>query len=856
MTSSICFNRRVALLHAALLVALLGLALPAVAAGADYAPQQVIVDYAANASAEQRAALRQELGVTEAQGLVGGHMVVYKVAEDMPVPAAAQRARDKGFVEAASPDYILTTDALPNDPELESQWGLRNFGQEISGSPGVPGTDIGAAKAWDVTTGSDSMLIAVIDTGINYTHPDLASRIAINPGEYGAGKQNNGIDDDEDGFVDNWRGWDFVGEDNDATDTGGHGTAMAGIAAASGNDGIGITGAIQNARILPLRAGEDTTLLTSRVSAAINYAAQKGAKVVNMSFSSESDAGWSAITNNPQILFVAAAGNYGSNSKRYPCAIEASNLLCVAAITHHNVLAGFSNYGPSWVDLGAPGSEILSTTWDGIYRWETGTSPATAITSGAAALVRVAHPGWTPSEVIDRILETTDPVPTLQGKVATGGRINVGKALDLVAPTVTITKAPAALTNERNPVVEFTSSEEGVEFQCRVNAGAWLSCQSGVKVTTTLDGPYSFSVRARDEADNVGEPTTIVFTLDTVPPSTEITSGPAPIEASSGASFAYDSTEPGSFECRIDDDAWAACPWGKISYSGLADGPRTFYVRAVDQAGNADPTSPQWSWIVNAQAPRTTITARPPNLSNQDQASFDFNASEPSSFECRIDGGGWLPCSSGVSYADLADGSHVFEVRATDSAGTVEEQPPSVSWTVDTVAPTVSILSGPPARAAQRTVTLTYASEPGATFQCRLDDAVFVPCPDGGAVTYRNLAATEHAFEVRATDQAGNTGSAARWSFEILAAGAAGAKRPKTRLLRKPPRRSSKRVVVFRLAGGVRYRYKLDGKRWRTTRRPVIRLRVKPGKHELRAVAINAAGVADPRPIKYRFRTR
>jgi subtilisin family serine protease len=267
----------------------------------------------------------------------------------------------------AEPNFIYRASAIPNDPRFGSAWGLDNTGQIVNGSSGTPDADIDAPEAWDSTTGSRDVVVAVIDSGIAYNHPDLAANIWRNPGESGGGKDSNGIDDDGNGFVDDWRGWDFVSDDNAPRDLLGHGTHVAGTIGAVGNDGIGTTGVNWQVSLMPVRVLNAQGSGTSAdVGAAINYAAANGADVINVSLGGEgfSAAVGSAIAAAASSLVAVAAGNDATNndtSASYPCNYASANIVCVGATDQADGLAGYSNHGVVNVDLAAPGSLVLST---------------------------------------------------------------------------------------------------------------------------------------------------------------------------------------------------------------------------------------------------------------------------------------------------------------------------------------------------------------------------------------------------------------------------------------------------------------------------------------------------------------
>jgi subtilisin family serine protease len=262
----------------------------------------------------------------------------------------------------AEPNWRREMFWIPNDPRFGEQWSLRNTGQAVFGQHGLAGADERATGAWDLGTGSPNVKVAVVDTGISFTHPDLAGNIWTNAGEI----PGNGIDDDLNGYTDDIHGWDFDGQDNNPTDTSdvdqGHGTFVSGIIGAEGNNGLGIAGINWDVSLMPLRA----PLTLAGEVAAFNYAKNNGAKIVNYSAGSNqlSASEKAAIDNAPDVLFVAAAGNGHINIDAdpiYPCAYPEPNVICVTSTDQRDRLSAFSDIGPTSVDLAAPGENILST---------------------------------------------------------------------------------------------------------------------------------------------------------------------------------------------------------------------------------------------------------------------------------------------------------------------------------------------------------------------------------------------------------------------------------------------------------------------------------------------------------------
>ncbi|MFZ5594961.1 MAG: S8 family serine peptidase [Pseudomonadota bacterium] len=369
-------------------------------------------------------------------------------AAEALMEAYARRA-DVEFVE---PNYIFHVQATPNDPRFPEQWSLNNTGQ----TGGTPGADIGAVRAWDKQKGGASIIVADIDTGVDYTHPDLAANMWVNPGEIAG----NGIDDDGNGFIDDVRGWDFANNDNNPMDDHGHGTHTAGTIGAAGNNAIGVTGVAWNVRIMPLKFISGNGSGTSFGAAqAILYAARMGARISSNSWGggafSQAIENAIATANQMGMLFVVAAGNANTNNDTtasFPCNSTQPNVLCVAATDSNDQKASFSNYGALSVDLGAPGVSILSTVPTAScamcsssgYRFASGTSMATPHVAGAAALVRSQFPALGAVDIKNLLMSSVDKVSALTGKTVTGGRLNVARAVSAAAITVTARGTPVS----------------------------------------------------------------------------------------------------------------------------------------------------------------------------------------------------------------------------------------------------------------------------------------------------------------------------------------------------------------------------------------------------------------------------
>jgi thermitase len=417
------------------------------------APNEIIVRFEPGLSAAERDAIRADAGTALDRALPIGGMQLLDVAPDRSALAAERALEREDGVLYAEPNGTRRLFLRPNDPLFPQLWGMENTGQ-VLGTPGTPDADTDAADAWDVAGGAGAV-VAVVDSGVDATHPDLAPNAWRNPGESGAGRESNRADDDGNGMVDDWRGWDFVGDDSNPADENDHGTHLAGTIGARRGNALGVAGIADNSPLMPLRvfdAGGSGTVADA--ISAYAYAAAKGARVVNLSFGSgrafraEQD----AIAALPGMLFVAAAGNGGPDgvgddndrAPQYPCAYPVPNLVCVAASDNRDRLARFSNFGASSVDLGAPGVEILSTLPGGTYEWHDGTSMAAPHVSGAAALLWGAVPSASASAIGSALLAGTDARPGFSGRTVTGGRLNVLSSLRILLGAGSASPAPAA----------------------------------------------------------------------------------------------------------------------------------------------------------------------------------------------------------------------------------------------------------------------------------------------------------------------------------------------------------------------------------------------------------------------------
>jgi hypothetical protein len=307
---------------------------------------------------------------------------------------------------------------------------MHNTGQ----SGGVVDADIDAPEAWDISTNSSNLIVAVIDTGVDYTHPDLAANMWTNTVERNG---SPGVDDDGNGYIDDIYGYDFYNSDGNPMDDHGHGTHVSGTIGAVGNNGQGVAGVCWTAKIMALKfIGSGGSGYDSDAIDCIEYAVQMGAKVTSNSWGggSYSQALKDAIdaAGAAGVLFVAAAGNDARNNDvfpHYPSSFDSANIIAVLSTDKYDVKSSFSCYGAVSVDLGAPGSNIYSCIPGSQYTYMNGTSMATPHVSGACALVWSVCPYLSSAAIKDIILQTTDPLPALDGLCVSGGRLNLYNAL-------------------------------------------------------------------------------------------------------------------------------------------------------------------------------------------------------------------------------------------------------------------------------------------------------------------------------------------------------------------------------------------------------------------------------------------
>ena len=414
-----------------------------------------------------------------------GGLQVLQLAVGESVPSAITTYQQSGLVEYAEPDFIRHLNASPNDPKYTdgTLWGLNNTGQ----SGGVADADIDAPEGWDVLNSASNIIVAVLDTGIRSTHEDLATNIWVNP-------------------LDGGYGWNALTGTNNPADDEGHGSLVSGALGAAGNNGKGVVGVAWQVRIMACKCFNSArTAFDSDIITCIEFARTNGAKIINASFDSPSlslslsNAIYAA--RNDGIILVASAGNSAvdiDSSPRYPACYNIDNIVSVAATTRNDTLWSLSNYGATNVDLAAPGNQITSTFFlanNSYIGSLSGTSFSAPYVAGACALMLAKYPMETHQEIIARVLNAADPLPALAGKCATGGRLNLRKALSppiQLTPLTTAADAPFRLRVSAGPnrtcVVEASTNLTGWSpvFTNTTAAAGWFDYTNGVPANTLI----------------------------------------------------------------------------------------------------------------------------------------------------------------------------------------------------------------------------------------------------------------------------------------------------------------------------------------------------------------------------------
>lgn len=463
-------------------------------------------------------AIAAEMGVSAdmAYGIGRGRWAALRTTGIVTEQAIARAQAKFSALVNIEPDRISHTERVPNDPLFPDQWEHQNVGQNFANVDGVVDADIDSTDAWDKTIGSQDVLIAIIDTGVQLDHPDLQANIWTNPGEIAG----NGIDDDGNGFTDDMHGWDFGEADNNPDDEEGHGTSCAGIIGAVGNNNIGTAGVAWNVGLVALKiADRYGSLVESAIIGAHDYATmmrERGTNIVasnnsyggyDSEFYKDAPTGFKAERDAIQAfidsggVFVASAGNEGRDNDNtafvsYPASYNLPGLVAVAATDQTDALIAQpmwwwgSNYGAESVDLGAPGLWNAAPAVGSAYTLFAGTSSAGPAVAGAVALLKSYKPNASPEEIRRALIDGVDPVPSLQGRVVSGGRLNVNRSLEIIGRD-----GPIVHRVDPGPVTSQISNTTGTPIRS-------ITVHFNKAINGSLLSPTGVSL-VRNGADNI-----------------------------------------------------------------------------------------------------------------------------------------------------------------------------------------------------------------------------------------------------------------------------------------------------------------------------------------------------------------
>jgi subtilisin family serine protease len=490
---------------------------------APHVPGEVLVTFKRGVSALDRNTTHTGFDSVVIDRIPQAGIEVVKSSPGVSTEALLQRYRSSPLVERVQPNYIHhEASNPPNDPKFSQQWSLNNTAHSGTCNPaGTYDADIDAPEAWDFVTGNPNVVVAVLDGGVNYNHPDLLGNIWSNPYD----DCSNGIDNDGDGLIDDCRGWNFAAPapgNNDPMDDDGHGTHIAGIIGARGDNGAGTSGVVWRVKVMPVKVFNNGGGTSVTGIKGIYFARDKNVKIINYSASGADDPDLkAAIAASPNVLFISAALSQvpaGVDQDAgcppppaacwlWPCNWTLANILCVTDTDQNDVLDPLVNWGPTSVDLAAPGVNILSTAmnkmvcktnYDPVTQLAccTGSSMAVPHVAGAAALMLSLSPSLSVAQLKSKILSSVDPVPALAGKTVSGGRLNLYKAL--FAADVTPPTAPANLD------AHYDSAQGGVALSWTPSTDDLVVDHYEVRRRPTVSVSYTL----------IGSPTTPSF-LDT-----------------------------------------------------------------------------------------------------------------------------------------------------------------------------------------------------------------------------------------------------------------------------------------------------------------------------------------------------
>ncbi|HMO00587.1 MAG TPA: S8 family serine peptidase [Miltoncostaeaceae bacterium] len=598
------------------------LALGAAASNAMAAPtsDQVLVRIDPGAAAADRAGVARALDADATAGLAGGWRV-YELPQPMSLARARELLADEPAAGAVHLDMRVHPMVVPNDPLYGSQWALPR---------------IGAPGGWDASPGGAPVTVAVIDTGIDTTHPDLAGRLWTNTGEI----PGNNVDDDGDGLKDDVHGWNFADDDAQlysVADNETHGTHVAGTVAAQRDNALGVAGVADNARIMALKFLKPGGGYTSDAMQAIDYAVAHGAKVINASWGgadySQPLCDTIQLAGDAGVLFVAAAGNDAADNDAtgtWPANCPASSLISVAATNSTDGLAAFSNFGAANVDLGAPGESVRSTMPGNGYGYKSGTSMAAPHVSGVAAVLLGQDPGLAPWQVKAAITMGGDAVTAMSAVTSSGRRLSLSGALGVSAngvapdtggpdPFSLLSPADGLATSAPSPVFRWSPSADAQSglagYTLTLDGTAVATAPAGATSASVAgavpEGAHLWTVTARDAVGNQRSATPRTLVVDRTGPGAPPLSapsggakvpGPSVTLSWSGAADAL--TGVSEYRVTVDGVAVRTLPGtARATTVQMTRGAHVWQVQAVDGVGNASPASSRTVTVTGVTPP-------------------------------------------------------------------------------------------------------------------------------------------------------------------------------------------------------------------------------------------------------------
>jgi thermitase len=760
----------------------------------DHVRGQVIVQFERDASPAERAEARADSETSTLEGLGMPGAKLLEIEDGASVAATVRELEADPAVASAVPNGIDQLQAIPNDTRFAETWGLHNVGQTVGGIAGTPDADIDAPEAWDIERGSTGTVVAIMDSGADLTHPDLAPMLWQNPGEVAA----NGLDDDGNGFVDDVNGYDFFGTgDSDPSDDTGHGTHVAGTAAAAGDNASGVSGVSQRASIMVLRVCKmNNGCPQSDQIQAINYAAENGAHVLNGSLggfsATENTTRRNAIFSHPNTLFVWAAGNDNANvddspaecggaspCRDYPCAHaptggETDNTLCVAATGQNDTRASFSNFGATGVDLGAPGVNVLSSS-----------NELTRFTDTFAAADFATR--WDPNAGDDFDWTRTQEAP-LNPNFGITDSVGGNYAANVEYGTVT---APIAVPAVKARGCEIflrrsIDLELGDSFRTALlhNGGfadpdemdfIQTQASDSAMANQTLEfaapaaaGNLAVQLRLVSQGGTVANGVHV----DTVQLNCAESPGPHNFTLKPGTSMASPHVAGAVALVRSRNPELSTTEvrdliLGSVDPNGALAGITVTGGRL--NVGTAIARTPPTTAITSGPGEGEEIGASarrglPPEPGAR--PNFTFSSSDPQAgFQCSLDGAAFESCPGSYETPALGPGTHTLSVRAVDPRGNWDTSPVTRSFAVESDPPETRITKSPQRKTDARKATFKFtADEPGSTFECKVDSKPFVPCTSPRKL--KRVKPKKHKFLVRAIDPVGNVDVSAakkRW---------------------------------------------------------------------------------------------